>query len=226
MNRHVSCEGRQKGIALLVTLVILLVVTTLGLAAMRSGLLHLAIGNNAQASMINLQAANAGLGMVEAQVAQQQLNPATYSAGAMTPNVGIFGMAPGFERVACLKNGTLTIPNTAQGSVRCGSADYDSGRKAVKVQVSIINPTTNGQPAQVAVYGSDASLPLSALLIRTYSTSVIPSFGSDPSAVQDCLDTKNQDPATDNLAQCLSSAGAAYTTVVQDYAYGNGGYVN
>lgn len=215
----------QRGVALLVTLIILVVITTLGLAAMRSGLLHLAIGNNAQASMINTQAANAGLGAVEKEVtAEVAANP---SMGAMVPGSGIFGMPPGTERIGCLKNGVLTLPTTANGVNRCASGDYDSGRQAVKVQVSIINPTNAAGDGQaVLVYGTDTDTALSAALFRTYSTSVIPNFGSSPTAVQDCLDTKNQDPATDNLAQCLSSAGASYTTVVQEYAYGNGGYVN
>lgn len=58
----------QRGVALLVTLIILVVITTLGLAAMRSGLLHLAIGNNAQASMINTQASVSGLNAVESEI--------------------------------------------------------------------------------------------------------------------------------------------------------------
>ena len=209
----------QRGVALIVTLVILAVVTTLGLIAMRSGLLHLAIGNNAQANMINTQAAVAGTRMVEKQVAASP-------QAAILPN-GIFGMAAGFERIGCLKNGQLSMPTTPTGTARCALGDYDSGRGAVTVQVSIINPSNaTGDAQQVVIYGTDTDSALNALLIRTYSTSVIPSFGTSTTSVTNCLTTKNQDPATDNLSKCLSDAGASFSTVVQEYGYGNSGYVN
>jgi Tfp pilus assembly protein PilX len=222
-------SSRQQGMALLVTMVILVVVTTMGLIAMRSGMLHLAIGTNAQASMLNFQEADSGIVSVE-----KAVGTGSTAQNAILPN-GVLGMAPGFERIACMKQGALSAPTTPTGMVRCNvqtamSTDSSSGRGSMAVQVSMINPTNavgDGQSGEV--YGSDidATPTAGTLLIRTYSTSVIPNFGgATTAAVQTCLN-KTQEPSSGaSITSCLSDSGAAFTTLVQEFAYGNSGYVN
>jgi Tfp pilus assembly protein PilX len=220
--------SRQQGMALLVTMVILVVVTTMGLIAMRSGMLHLAIGTNAQVSMLNFQEADSGIVSVE-----KAVGTGSTAQNAILPN-GVLGMAPGFERIACMKQGALSAPTTPTGMVRCNvstmNTDASSGRGSMAVQVSMINPTNAvGEGQSGEVYGSDidATPTAGTLLIRTYSTSVIPNFGgATTTTVQSCLNKTQEATSGGTITSCLSDSGAAFTTLVQEFAYGNSGYVN
>lgn len=220
---------QQHGVALVVTLVILTIVTILGVAAMRSGLLHLAIGTNAQVSMLNFQLADSGLTAVDDAV---RANP----VGASLPN-GILGMAPGFERVGCLKKAGLIMPTTPTGVAPCNPqatnmAEYVSGRDAVLVQVTILNPlTASGESMTAAPMGTDADVLPSGgnILVRAISTSVLPAFGAASAGeIKDCLQhTPTPYPSDDTndasvvtVTDCLTSKGAAFTSLVQEYSYG------
>lgn len=214
--------SRQRGVALLVTLVILTVVTILGLAAMRSGLLHLAIGTNSQVNTLNFQAADAGFTSVEKKVQADPL-------AAIKPS-GILGMAAGFERIACLKKTGFDVPTTPTGLKRCDPTATDaddaptdtmSGRDAVIVQVAIINPSDS----PLNVLGSDEEIASSAaMLVRTISTSVLPAFGSaSAEEIKTCLEKTSDDttnPSVVTVTDCLEGKGASFTTLVQEYIYG------
>lgn len=222
---HSALRQHQQGVALVVTLVILTIVTILGVVAMRSGMLHIAIGTNAQVAMLNFQEADAGLTAVENTVRADPI-------GASRPS-GILGMAPGFERVACLKKTGLVVPTTPTGVLPCdpeatGTAEYSSGRDAVLVQVTLLNPVNAAGESMTAVgFGTDTDvLPGGGnMLVRTLSTSVLPAFGGASTAVvKACLQTHPGDDTSDatvvTVTDCLATAGASFTTLVQEYSYG------
>lgn len=216
---------RQQGVALIVTLVILVIITMVGLVAMRSGLLQVAMATNSQVDALLFQAADAGVGAIEANI---NANPLT--ANASTGILGIAKDNPGVEIPVCLKTSGLVTGTTVAGSY-CGTSDYMSGRGAVRVQMAIRTLTSaSGGLSQLAQAGTEAGLLPGDGLVQyeLYSTSVMPAFGSaTDTQVNTCLTTKKQyDPDTthQNVTDCLAASNASYQTVVQEFAFGYAGY--
>lgn len=213
--------------ALVMVLVILTIVTVLGVTAMRAGLLHVAIGTNAQVNMLTFQTADAGFVSVENTITTQ----AATNPSAPTAPGGILNMASGFERILCLRKSGLAVPNTPTGRVYCDptattDADYLSPRNAAMVQVAILNPTdASSTPTTGGTGTDDQALPGGgSMLIRVISTSVLPNYGhASNSQIKDCLQTKPNDdttnPAIETVTDCLATAGASFTTLVQEYSY-------
>lgn len=225
--RRLTAPARERGMALIMVLVILTVVTVLGVTAMRAGLLHVAMGTNAQVNMLTFQTADAGFSAVENTItAQAATNPA-----APTAPGGILNMAAGFERVVCLKKSGLSVPNTPTGRVYCdptatNDTDYLSPRNAAMVQVAVLNPTDTSSTPTIGGTGTDdQALPGGgSMLIRVIATSVLPNYGSaSKTEIKDCLQTKPSDDTTDatveTVTDCLTTKGASFTTLVQEYSY-------
>ena len=207
------------------TLVILVVVTALGLMALRAGMLNVAVSTNSQVSTLLLQSADAGVTNI-----QDKINGDTAAAQRTTGLIGMVTNTPGVERVGCVIKSGVRMPTLAANS-RCASSDYLSSRDAVTVQFAMVSPASAAGGAQMMVsYGSDAEAGLGGSpLVRIYSTSVIPNFGgASSSAIQSCL-AANSDDATDPSSDvlinaCLNNEKASATTVVQEFSFGSSGY--
>lgn len=215
----------QQGVALIVTLMILVIITMVGLVAMRSGLLQVAMATNSQVDALLFQAADAGVGAVETNI---NANPLT--ANSSTGVLGIAKDNPGVEIPLCLNTGGLQTGTTSAGS-KCAQTDYMSGRGAVRVQMAIRALTnSSGGLSQMAQAGTEAGLlPGDGLVqYQLFSTSVMPAFGSaTDTQVNSCLTTKKQyEPSTttQNVTDCLAAANASFQTVVQEFAFGYAGY--
>lgn len=219
---------RQRGVVLIVTLVILVIITFVGLIAMRTGMLQVAMSTNSQVSAVLFQNADAGTGSVEAKV---NADP-NYANGATGP-VTLAKDNPGVDVVGCLKKGStgLSLSTSVTSPTRCDpnqTTDFVSGRGVVVVQVALRAPADASGNAQVVKsYGTDDSvLPGGgSVLLAAYSTSVMPNYGSATTAeIKTCLE--NPQEGTTTVTSCLSDRKASFQTMVQEFVYGYGGYQN
>lgn len=209
---------RQRGVALIVTLVILVAVTLIGLTALRAGLLHVAIATNSQVDTILFRAADASRQSLE-DIVDADKNKAMGVSG-------IIGMvSEGSEKVSCLtSSGFLLATPTANNicNFNGAGAKFMTGRNLVAAQTTL---TMTSQ--RVAPDGSDVESTGGAgnLKYVSYSTAVMPSFGSaSMSTAQGCMSNKSDESANPSgivtISECLSAAGASYSTTVQEYYVG------
>lgn len=221
--------GQQRGVSLVVVLVILMVVSGLALMGMRSSMMNSAASTNAQVNTLLFQAADAGVSNIESNV-----NADTTAALKTTGLVGMVINTPGAERVGCVTKSGLNKPSLTANNP-CVSGDFLSGRNATQVQFAMVNPQVpGGIGGQTSpTYGSDdEATPTSAQpVIRVYSTSIMPGFGSASSSeLSTCLSKNNDettDPGNDQIVSaCLLEKHAATSTVVQEFNFGYGGYAN
>lgn len=223
---------RQQGVALLVTLVILVIVTFMGLVAMRSGLLSLTMSTNSQVDSLLFESADAGVTSVA-----NKINSSLAVANGPTGLITLAKDNPGKEILTCLKKSGIAVTTSMASPARCDvdrKDNFASGREVTVVQTSLVAPMDATGKAQVMpTYGSDESvLPGggSAMLV-TYATSVMPTYSAtSASTVETCL-AKNQQDAVDasgnaieTVTGCLSRERASFQTVVQEFAYGYPGY--
>lgn len=205
----------QQGSTLISVLLILLVITVLGVMAMRQGLTTLNISTNAQVKQLLVQSSDAASN-----------NFGRMDLAQMTASDNVIGLAVsdflagvvGQEYVFCfrpestksyansldsitIKAGTGDTPAVIGNSGGAGfcdlSVDFGSARKAVVTQVAITVPTdddVNGKPGDFLPRETNATLgqpnpTVTTQRIRATSTSMLPAFASSPlSTVQDtCL---------------------------------------
>lgn len=214
----------QQGVALIVTLMILVIITMVGLVAMRSGMLQVAMATNSQVDALLFQAADAGVGAIEGNI---NANPVV--ANSSTGLLGIAKDNPGVEIPVCLKTTGLSTGTTVTGS-KCQGSDYMSSRGAVRVQMALRTLTNaSGGLSQIAQAGTEAGLlPGDGLVqYQLFSTSVMPAFGSaTDTQVTGCLAKKQYetDSSQQSVTDCLAAANASFQTVVQEFAFGYAGY--
>lgn len=221
---------RQRGVVLIVTLVILVIITFVGLIAMRTGMLQVAMSTNSQVSAVLFQNADAGTGSVETSL---NMNP-TFANSAIGP-ITLAKENPGKEVVGCLKKGSagLQMATAIAAPVRCDPTqvnDFVSGREVVLVQVALASPLDGtGKSQVVQSYGTDDSvLPGGpGALLAAYATSVMPNYGSATAAkITDCLALPQElsSTVTSTVTSCLKAENASFQTVVQEFVYGYSGY--
>lgn len=210
--------NKQRGAAILVVMLILLVTTVLGITAVRMGLTSLTIATNSQVNALLFQSADTGLIHFE-----QRVN-ANVQAAAL-PN-GIIGPSlntPGVEVLYCDTKTNILRFGGCQAGV---AADFTSTRDAVISQVAVTVPAAaDGSPMKSIVLGTDidrAAVP--TYRVNVHATSVLPVLGTASStAINNCLLAVNDDsaaPATESVTDCLTDAGAVLTTTVQEYDFG------
>lgn len=216
----------QRGVALIVTLFILVIITFMGLVAMRSGLMQVAMATNSQVGVVLFQNADAGTGSVENLINSDM----TYANGPTGP-ITLIKDNPGVPVVGCFTKGGLTLATSVTDPVLCdldSADDFVSGREVAAVQVAVMTPVDASGKAQVVLnYGTDDSiLPGGGgALVAVYSTSVMPNFGSATKAqIEDCLELPPEGAPGSTASDCLADANASYETVVQEFVYGYGGY--
>lgn len=223
--KNLPFRHAQRGVALIVTLIMLVVITLMGVVAMRTGMLQVTMATNSQVSSLLFQNSDAGINAVYNQIM------ATDPTVTATNPVNLAKASPGQELVNCLTTTGLSSTATVTSPVRCTASSTISGRGAVLVQTAVKVPTdSSGNPQMVVSYGTDNSvLPGgSGVLIAAYSTSVMPNYGSaTASQITNCLTMPQDAPTgTTTVTDCLTDAGASFQTSVQEFASGYVGYKN
>lgn len=222
-----STANRQRGASLIIVLIVLTVVMGLGLVAMRSGMMNSAASTNAQVNTLLFQAADAGITMVE-----DEINSNVAAAMQTTGLIGMVINTPGSERVGCMLKASLQKPTLAANNP-CTQTDFISARGASQVHFAMVNPSVpggiGGKTTPTLGSDDDATPTAAQPVIRVYSSSIMPNFGSTTwSQISGCL-TKNNDEETDSandqiVSVCLNEAHAAASTLVQEFNFGYGGY--
>lgn len=226
MTNTISLRHRQRGVALIVTLFILVIITFMGLVAMRSGLMQVAMATNSQVGVVLFQNADAGTGSVEARINSDM----SYANGPTGP-ITLIKDNPGVPVVGCFTKAGLKLATSVDDPVKCDldlADDFVSGREVAAVQVAVMSPVDASGKAQVVLnYGTDDSiLPGGGgALVAVYSTSVMPNFGSASKGdIETCLELPPEGTPGDTASDCLAEKNASYETVVQEFVYGYGGY--
>lgn len=226
MRKAMTFRHRERGVALIVTLFILVIVTFMGLIAMRAGLLQVAMATNSQVSVVLFQNADAGTGSVEAVINSDM----TFANGPTGP-ITLIKDNPGMAVVGCFNKAGLQLATDVGAPRSCDLNDvseFVSGREVTAVQVAVMSPVDASGKAQVVLnYGTDDSiLPGGGgALVAVYSTAVMPNYGSaTKTEITDCLAKPQEGAAGTTATECLTSKNASFETVVQEFVYGYGGY--
>lgn len=210
--------NKQRGAAILVVMLILLVITVLGITAVRMGLTSLTIATNSQVSALIFQSADTVLISFEQRV-NQSPSAAALPSGIIGPSLNV----PGTEVLYCMTKADRLRAGDCEAGV---AADFTSTRDAVLTQLSVEVPAAaDGSPMKAIVLGTDmdrAGIP--TYRVRTHASAVMPVFGAaSANDINGCLAEENDDnevPATVTVTDCLTDAGAVFTTMMQEYDYG------
>jgi len=219
---QLTSQTLQQGAALIAVLIVLLIVTVLGITAMRMGLSSLALANNSQMSQLLFQTADMGTAQLRTTIEQNIL-------AAMDVN-GVIGNASGGDTNLCLRP-TAGTDFTNMNAGACNpndNTDYMSTRAVILTQMTYSRRTvTDGESSRDVVDISDTGSSVSATgapeKLKTFSTSVAPSFGSaSKDTIKECLAYPADDEETDNAAvytitDCLVKVGAVFATHVTEY---------
>ncbi|MDF3030322.1 MAG: PilX N-terminal [Moraxellaceae bacterium] len=231
---RIPTSRSQRGVALLVTLVVLVVVTLMGLVAMRSGMLQVAMATNSQVNGLLFESADSGVAAVRRMV---EADPE--AAALPTGVVGLVEANPNDEVPGCLTKTALTMTTNMTTRRLCSPStanDYMSARGAVQVQVAVsavLGP--DGKPLVMRGEGTDlcdtveceGTRPIQAerTVVAVYGTAVMPSYGgATQTTVNNCFNTYKQSRGTYTVTDCLTDNNVSSRTVVQEYAFGRSGY--
>jgi len=228
---HSIQKNKQQGAALIAVLIIIVVVTMLGITAMRMGLTGLTIATNSQIGNLLFQAADDGLVKMESAIRNGGASDANI-ATAMGIN-GILG-AKGSDVAYCI----TPIADAMVGAVAgltagaCNtsvSANYLSARNISMVQVNYRRRTQNDADSNSGMDTltsmGTGSNPNPADRLTLTSTAIMPSLGTaSETLINNCLNSgvsdDVDDPAVVTITDCLTDAGAVFTTHQDEYEIG------
>lgn len=215
---------------LIVVLLVLIVMTLLGISAMRMGLSSLSVATNSQVGNLLYESADAGLFHLE-RSAMLNVDAALQPGGVLATNS---------EDVFCLKPKSGAVSLVAGRCDSSASGDFMSSRNAALTQVHVINRGSTDEFSQNAtmILGSDSSIRQSQKIeVTVASTSVLPGFGSATTGtINGCLantgdDTVRtgtagstyevSDAAVTTVSECLSANGGVYSTLLEDFEISN-----
>lgn len=209
---------RQRGATIIVVMMILVVITVLGIAAIRMGLTSLSIATNSQVNALLFQSADNGLISFEQRVLASPA-AAALPSGVIGPSLN----APGNDVRYCVTKADRML---AGGCAAGNAAHFSSARDAVLNQVSVFVPAdADGSPKKSIVLGTDMGRAgIATYRVTIHSTSVLPVFGAaGDGQINACLALPNDDsdnPPIVTVTDCLAAAGAVYSTMMQEYDYG------
>lgn len=209
---------QQRGAAIIAVMLVLLVITLLGITGVRMGLTSLTIATNSQVNALMFQSADSGLITFEGRV---NLDPkaAAYPTGVIGPSLN----APGTSVPFCATQGDRLRPGRCTAGV---AADYTTGREIALNQMAVEVPAApDGSPMKSVVLGSDLGRAgMANYRVNVYSTTLVPVVGAaDATEINDCLalpSADDNDKTVNTVTDCLTDAGAVFTTMVQEYDYG------
>ena len=240
-NKRAWSPNKQRGATLVTVMIIMVMITLLGLTAMRMGMSSLTLATNSQVSNLLFQASD--VGMVEfANTVESAAFKGKADIGA-GPLAALAAVDVRDIPVTVAGMGTITEFNfcvTPKLAVRLTSGNCDvtnsnhllSGRDVVAVQVTL-KPVDNNE----IVFGSDASAIANVKPHKfiIYSTAVMPSFGSASTGdINTCLAKINDDGdsmradnpelatarALTSVTDCLTEKGAVFSTTMNQMTYG------
>lgn len=208
----------QQGVTLVVTLIILVVITIVGVAALRGSSLSLAIATNSQIRATTFQAAQEGLRLIE-RTTNADIKKAMSADGLILPAIN----NPGTEQRHCLSRSSAAGLRAGTCQVATGT-DYLTMREATLVQAVIVAPQGAGGKAKtLLVEGEEAGEGIPPTQVNLQATAVMPALGSASAKdIQDCLALPVDPPAGGgpSMSACLAAEGATYSAVVGEYCYG------
>lgn len=223
----------QRGSSLIAVLFILLIITVLGVLAMRQGLMTLNISTNSQVRQLLVQSSDTVLN----NFIQTDVNTLTNAAGVMgiamtnastlgreylfcyrPASTQTFGQAVNANIISAGSGDTASLVDGGHGGFCDLTADFGSNRQAVVTQVAVTIPQ---DPAPVGAYLTEGTwapqLPegiLNPKRVRVTATSILPAFSNTSiSTVQDtCLgktDGSSAGRISDNTLQLLNNPSTA-----------------
>lgn len=209
-------QKKQRGAALIAVLVILVIITLLGVTAMRMGITSLALATNSQVVQVLFQSADLGTSS-----AINTFNEDPELALA----AGLFGGTSGSNCLTPIATAQFT--NFSSGNCDATSdASYLSQRKVTLTQVNYrVLPiaaldASNAQKDLSDNDGSSENL-AEGYDLQLYSSAVIPSFGSaEPSDINTCLakaPDDTDDKTVNTITDCLTNTGSVFTTHASEY---------
>lgn len=209
-----SSVKAQQGLALIVVMVILLVVTILGISAVRMSLTSLSVATNSQIKGLLFQSADAGHLILEEQSGIDL--KAAFNEGGLL-DVGSDTISPGAlggDKRWCLLKGQARDKALVQ-QVCNPTTDFMSFRDAVVTQLWVRKMGESVAATSDAGLGSDSEVSVN-FPIQVQSTSILVTYnGASLVVIQDCLKL-DAEPA----AKCLNDKGVESVTNVQDYTAG------
>lgn len=214
-----SLLKNQQGATLIVVLMILVIVTIVGVLAIRVALTSLNISTNSQIAQLNFQSADTPINwmmqkdpvalasfsnIIGAALTESETNPGAEYIFCFKPTSSSTQFAQTRD-ATLIKAGTADVAIVEEGGVRgfCNlTSDFGSSRQAVITQVAVTVPTNadTGTPGSYLPRGTNltigSNLPAtmtSVQRIRMTITSMLPNYSSSNiSTIQtDCLSTAN-----------------------------------
>jgi len=207
----------QQGAALIAVLVILVVITLLGVTAMRMGITSLALATNSQVVQVLFQSADIGTNQLVNSV-NEMGNDAIGTNGILAGDTGVLCVTP--VNGAKFKNLTSNVCNADN------SSSYLNESKIVLAQVNYQKQDVEGVLSSAIqtsnIVTGQSTNPLGQTqMVKVFSTAVIPSFGSaSTDTINACLGNTADDSenvAVVTITDCLTNAGAVFTTHESEY---------
>lgn len=212
--KTISMASSQKGATLIVVLFMLILLTLVGVYAIKTAMTSLNIATNVQVGQFLSQTADTPLN----QIYTSDLSKVTDLSGVIGYALKDSESEPGNEYVFCyrptskdkfgssLKVATLRPPTSSTGkaTVAAGGAaafcdltkDFGSDREAVVTQIAVkvpVDATDDLAPGSLLPEGTNASNGTifkgvsDQKRIRVTTTAILPAFAKDISAAQDCV---------------------------------------
>ena len=207
----------QRGAALIAVLVILVVITLLGVTAMRMGITSLALATNSQVVQVLFQSADIGT--------NQLFNTVNSTGAAALDTTGVLAGKTGRLCVTPVSSATFT--NLTSGACDAESAtSYLNANRVVFAQVNyerseVNDVQANDKESDISVLGQSENILGGVEILKVFSTAVVPSFGSaSTTTINGCLNNTPDDAddtATVTITDCLTNAGAVFTTHASEY---------
>jgi len=211
----------QRGAALIAVLVILIVITLLGVTAMRMGITSLALATNSQVVQVLFQSADTGTNQLVNTVNQMGAK-ALETSGVLAGDTGVLCVTP---------TAAANFPGLTTGTCNAeNSSSYLNESKVVLAQVNFLKEDLTGWTSSLAQSNvskeGQGNNPLGETQnLKVFSTAVVPSFGSaSTTTINGCLnnapddiDANGPNTAVVTITDCLTNAGAVFTTHQSEY---------
>lgn len=210
---------KQQGAALIAVLIILLVITVMGVTAMRMGLTGLALATNSQVGYLLFQAADKGLTDLEKAV--------NLNTGAAIRIGGIVGSP---TNTYCVTPTTATEVVSGLTAGACNAESDNSFLSARKISMVQVNYTkgafadfdSNSTTVSMTTLGGGGKLSPDKMTVT--STSVMIGMSSaSTTTLNGCFvlpGDDSKDASIVTITDCLTDSGAIFTTHQNDYSLG------
>lgn len=222
-----SLPQRQRGATLVTVMIIMVLVTLLGLSAMRMSVSSLALATNSQVTNLVFQSADTGINTMVNRISSDPKTAVT--TGVLKDAIANLGTEYRFCLTPMTTPAAQLLPfTTGTCDVTLNTTNYMSTRAAVAVQVTL--QTKQLDPTLATQFGSDPSAaPQMGYTVMMYSTAVLPSLGSaSQAAINGCLANTNDemvdrtkatgtlDNTITTVTDCLTDAGAVFNSQLDE----------